>query len=136
MTKNWLTSVANASLRDTRKKESHQILAKGSGKKHSFLVFLGSQQSPTRVPGPGFRFFQGPSRVLLSSRVPVFCFFQGPTRVPGPGFPLFLGYQKDLPLKDLPLDYLVISETKLDESFPNVQFKLNGYELRARGDRH
>ena len=28
-------------------------------------------------------------------------------------------------LKDLPLDYLVISETKLDESFPNAQFKLN-----------
>ena len=29
-------------------------------------------------------------------------------------------------LKDLPLDYLLISETKLDESFPNSQFKLNG----------
>ena len=29
-------------------------------------------------------------------------------------------------LKDLPLDYIVISETKLDESFPNSQFKLNG----------
>ena len=28
-------------------------------------------------------------------------------------------------LKDLPLDYIVISETKLDESFPNSQFKLN-----------
>ena len=39
-------------------------------------------------------------------------------------------------LKDLPLDYLVISETKLDESFPNAQFKLNGYEIRARRDRH
>ena len=39
-------------------------------------------------------------------------------------------------LKDLPLDYLVISETKLDESFPNVQFKLNGYEIRARRDRY
>ena len=39
-------------------------------------------------------------------------------------------------LKDLPLDYLVISETKLDESFPNSQFKLNGYEIRARRDRH
>ena len=38
-------------------------------------------------------------------------------------------------LKDLPLDYLVISETKLDESFPNAQFKLNGYEVRARRDR-
>ena len=39
-------------------------------------------------------------------------------------------------LKDLPLDYLAISETKLDESFPNSQFKLNGYEIRARRDRH
>ena len=39
-------------------------------------------------------------------------------------------------LNDSPLDYLVISETKLDESFPNSQFKLNGYEVRARRDRH
>ena len=39
-------------------------------------------------------------------------------------------------LKDLPLDYIVIRETKLDESFPNSQFKLNGYEVRARRDRH
>ena len=39
-------------------------------------------------------------------------------------------------LKDLPLDYMVISETKLDESFPNSQFKLNGYEASARRDRH
>ena len=38
-------------------------------------------------------------------------------------------------LKELPLDYLVISETKLDESFPNAQFKLNGYDVRARRDR-
>ena len=36
-------------------------------------------------------------------------------------------------LKDLPLDYLV-GETKLDESFPNTQFKFNGYEVRARKD--
>ena len=35
-------------------------------------------------------------------------------------------------LKDLPLDYLVISETKLDEIFRSSQFKLNGYEIRAR----
>ena len=34
-------------------------------------------------------------------------------------------------LKDLLLDYLVISETKLDESFSNAQFKLNGYDVRA-----
>ena len=39
-------------------------------------------------------------------------------------------------LKDLPLDYLVISETKLDENFPNAPFKLNGYEVRARRDGH
>ena len=39
-------------------------------------------------------------------------------------------------LKDLPLGYFVISETKLDESFPNIQFKHNGYEVRARRDRH
>ena len=39
-------------------------------------------------------------------------------------------------LKDLPLDYLVISETTFDESFPNSQFKFNGYEIKARRDRH
>ena len=39
-------------------------------------------------------------------------------------------------LKDLPFDYIVISETKLDESLQNSQFKLNGYEVRARRDRH
>ena len=39
-------------------------------------------------------------------------------------------------LKELPLDYLVISETKLDDSFPNAQFKINGYEVRARRDRN
>ena len=38
-------------------------------------------------------------------------------------------------LKDLSLDYLVFSETKFDESFPNVQFKLNGYEKSTRRDR-
>ena len=31
-------------------------------------------------------------------------------------------------LKDLHLVYLVLSETKLDESLPNAQFKLNGYK--------
>ena len=30
-------------------------------------------------------------------------------------------------LKDLPLDYLVISKTKLDKSFPNAEFKLSRY---------
>ena len=39
-------------------------------------------------------------------------------------------------LKDLPLNYLVISETKLDESFQNYRFKVSGYEVRARRDRH
>ena len=40
-------------------------------------------------------------------------------------------------LKDLPLDYLVISEAKMNESFPNVKFiKLNGYEVRTRRVRH
>ena len=39
-------------------------------------------------------------------------------------------------LKDLSLDYWVIIETKLNESFPNAQFKLNGYEARKIRDRH
>ena len=39
-------------------------------------------------------------------------------------------------LKDLPLDYIVISETNLDQSFPNSQFELNGYEVSTRRDRH
>ena len=39
-------------------------------------------------------------------------------------------------LKDLPLDYLIISENKLDASFPNVQFKLSGYEVRGRRETH
>ena len=39
-------------------------------------------------------------------------------------------------LKGLPLDYLVISETKLDKSFPDAKFNLNEYEVRARRDRH
>ena len=33
------------------------------------------------------------------------------------------------------LDYLVISETKLDESFPSVQFNISNYEIRNRRDR-
>ena len=37
--------------------------------------------------------------------------------------------------QNIPLDYLVLSETKLDESFPNAQFNLDGYEIRARWDR-
>ena len=33
------------------------------------------------------------------------------------------------------LDYLVISETKLDESFPSAQFNISNYEIRNRRDR-
>ena len=33
-------------------------------------------------------------------------------------------------LKGLPVVYLVISETKLNESFSKTQFKLNGYKIR------
>ena len=32
-------------------------------------------------------------------------------------------------------DYLVLSETKLDDSFPSAQFNLPNYEIRARCDR-
>ena len=38
-------------------------------------------------------------------------------------------------IQNILLDYLVLSETKLDESFPNAQFKPDGYEIRARQDR-
>ena len=33
-------------------------------------------------------------------------------------------------------DYLVLSETKLDDSFPSAQFSIPDYEIRARRDRH
>ena len=39
-------------------------------------------------------------------------------------------------LKYLSLDYFILSEMKLDESFPNAQFTLDGYEIRARRDRN
>ena len=35
----------------------------------------------------------------------------------------------------LSLDYLVLSETKIDESFPTAQFYIKGYEVRAKRDR-
>ena len=38
-------------------------------------------------------------------------------------------------INDVPLDYFVIGETKLDNSFPNVQLTINNYEIRARRDR-
>ena len=36
---------------------------------------------------------------------------------------------------ELSLDYLVPSETKIDQSFPTAQFYIKGYEVRARRDR-
>ena len=36
---------------------------------------------------------------------------------------------------ELSLDYLVLSETKIDQSFPAVQFYIKGYEVRDRSDR-
>ena len=38
-------------------------------------------------------------------------------------------------MKTLSLDYLILSETKLDESFPTSQFNFESYEIRARRDR-
>ena len=32
-------------------------------------------------------------------------------------------------------EYLVLSETKLDDSLPSAQFNLPNYEIRARRDR-
>ena len=34
-----------------------------------------------------------------------------------------------------PLDYFVINETKLDNSFPNAQLTINNYKIRARKDK-
>ena len=36
---------------------------------------------------------------------------------------------------ELSVDYLVLSETKIDESFSAAQFYIKGYEVRARKDR-
>ena len=38
-------------------------------------------------------------------------------------------------IQNIPLDYHVLSEMKLDESYPNTQLKLDGYEIKARWDR-
>ena len=38
-------------------------------------------------------------------------------------------------IQNILLDYLVFSETKLDESFANAQFNLGDYKIRARRDR-
>ena len=32
-------------------------------------------------------------------------------------------------------DYFVLSETKINDSFPSAQFGMSGYEIRARRDR-
>ena len=34
----------------------------------------------------------------------------------------------------LQLDYFVLSETKIDESFPSAQFNIHDYEIRNRSD--
>ena len=39
-------------------------------------------------------------------------------------------------LKYLSLNYFVLSETKLNESFANAQFTLDGYEIRTGRDRN
>ena len=38
-------------------------------------------------------------------------------------------------LKYLELYYFVISETKIDKSFPSKQFAMDNFEIRARKDR-
>ena len=38
-------------------------------------------------------------------------------------------------MKTLPLDYLILSETKIDKSFPTSQLYVESYEIRARRDR-
>ena len=38
-------------------------------------------------------------------------------------------------IHDVPIDYFVIRETKLDNSIPNAQLTIDNYEIRARSDR-
>ena len=38
-------------------------------------------------------------------------------------------------IHDVHLDYFKISETKLDNSFPNAQLTINNYGIRARRDK-
>ena len=35
-------------------------------------------------------------------------------------------------IRELSLDYFVLCETKLDDSFPSAQFKIDDYEIRGR----
>ena len=37
-------------------------------------------------------------------------------------------------MKTLSLDYLIFSETKINESFATAQFNVEGYEIKARRD--
>ena len=39
-------------------------------------------------------------------------------------------------MKTLSLDYLILSETKIDESFPTAQFNAESYEIRVGRDRN
>ena len=39
-------------------------------------------------------------------------------------------------LKQISLDYFVLSETKPDNSFPCAQFQISDYEITARRDRN
>ena len=39
-------------------------------------------------------------------------------------------------IQNIALDYFVLSETKLDKSFPTPQFRIPVYEIRARKDRN
>ena len=36
---------------------------------------------------------------------------------------------------EISLDYLVLSETKIDQGFPTAEFYIKGYEVRTRRDR-
>ena len=38
-------------------------------------------------------------------------------------------------MKTLSLDYLILSEIKINESFSTTQFNVEGYEIRSRRDR-
>ena len=38
-------------------------------------------------------------------------------------------------IHDVPIDYFVIRETKLDNSIPNAQLTIDNYEIRTRRDR-
>ena len=42
---------------------------------------------------------------------------------------------KIIDLREITLDYVILSETKTNDSFPTVQFDMSGYETRARRDR-